>query len=75
MITNDKSIIIQLPRNVYSNYSGYCNIINLLNPFLNSLERCDVVFDFENLIWYDANLLPIIGVCKVLKDYLKNVFL
>lgn len=51
------------PRSIKSNYEGYCQIINLLHPFLYSDECCDVIFDFSNLNWYDANLLPIIGAC------------
>ena len=54
---------ILLPTHVYSNFEGYCKIIDLLNPFLNSTQRCDVIFNFSQLKWYDANLLPIIGVC------------
>lgn len=64
---------ILLPSRIYSNFEGYCNIIDLLNPFLNSTQRCDVIFNFSKLKWYDANLLPIIGVCIENKKFSHNL--
>lgn len=64
---------ILLPNAIYSNFNGYCRIIDLLNPFLNSVERCDVVFNFSQLKWFDANLLPIIGVCIENKKFSHNL--
>lgn len=65
-------INILLPKQIQSTYEGYCKIIEILNPLFTPQNYCDVIFDFSDLTWYDANLLSIIGACLEEKRYSYN---
>lgn len=56
-------IIIKLPQTVKNAFESVAELIRILQPFFEVTDRDVIILDFRNLYWYDANLLPVLGVC------------
>lgn len=54
---------ILLPQRIKSTFVGYESIVSILYPIFYASEPHEIIFDFSKLEWFDANLLPILGVC------------
>lgn len=54
-----------LSKNVRTDYSGYLEFVRLYNQ-LKNYENIDVVIDFSNVKWFEANLCAVLGAIEAL---------
>ncbi len=51
---------VQIPTKIYSNFIGFKYFINIFHKVEN-IDFEDVVFDFSDCEWFDANLCAVLG--------------
>lgn len=66
-------MILQLPKRVESNFEGYQSLISLLKNTSSTIFE-DVVIDFSETVWFEANLCAVLAACiNTVEDSLNNV--
>lgn len=53
-------MIIKIPNNIKSEYSGYNFFISLINQYI-EIKNSTIYFDFENVTFIEANLCALLG--------------
>ncbi len=56
-----------IQQKIMSDFDGYNNLINLNNAILQSSDN-EIILDFKNNRWFEANLFAILGAFRSLTD-------
>ena len=54
-------MVIKFNKNVRTDWEGYNQLINLINR-IEETDEVNVIFDFENVLFFEANLCAILGI-------------
>lgn len=56
-----QKVKINISPRVSSDKDGYCRLLDIYQR-VRGLENCEIIFDFQNTSWFEANLAAVFGV-------------
>lgn len=70
---NRKVVLLKFPADIKSDFNGYDYCVEIIN-LVKDLQDEEVIFDFENVSFFEANLTALFGVCLEILISKNNTF-
>ena len=66
-------VLLTFPNDIKSDFNGYDYFISIIN-IVEDIEDSEVIFDFNNVSFFEANLAALLGTCLEMLMFKRNTF-